>query len=50
MFEAIVAGLVALATQQAVLFMFIGVSYGLMIGILPGLGGIVALSLLLHFT
>jgi TctA family transporter len=50
MFEAILAGLVALATPQAALFMCIGVSYGLMIGILPGLGGIVALSLLLPFT
>ena len=50
MFEAIVAGLAALATPQAVLFMIIGVSYGLMIGILPGLGGIVAIALLLPFT
>ena len=50
MFEAIVAGLLALATPQAVLFMIIGVGYGLMIGILPGLGGIVALALLLPFT
>ncbi|MFL2547332.1 MAG: tripartite tricarboxylate transporter permease [Candidatus Rariloculaceae bacterium] len=50
MLEAILAGLVALATPQAALFMCIGVSYGLMIGILPGLGGIVALSLLLPFT
>ena len=50
MFEAIVAGLVALATPQAVLFMLVGVSYGLVIGILPGLGGIVALALLLPFT
>ncbi|MCY3731853.1 MAG: tripartite tricarboxylate transporter permease [Rhodospirillaceae bacterium] len=50
MFEAIVAGLAALATPQAMLFMIIGVSYGLMIGILPGLGGIVAIALLLPFT
>ena len=50
MFEAIVAGLAALATPQAMLFMVIGVSYGLMIGILPGLGGIVAIALLLPFT
>ncbi|MFP6829475.1 MAG: tripartite tricarboxylate transporter permease [Gammaproteobacteria bacterium] len=50
MFEAILAGLLALATPQAALFMLIGVSYGLVIGILPGLGGIVALSLLLPFT
>ena len=50
MFEAIVAGLAALATPQAALFMIIGVSYGLMVGILPGLGGIVAIALLLPFT
>ena len=50
MFEAILAGLAALSTPQAVLFMIIGVSYGLMIGILPGLGGIVAIALLLPFT
>jgi TctA family transporter len=48
--EAIVAGLAALATPQAILFLIIGVAYGLVIGILPGLGGIVALALLLPFT
>lgn len=50
MIDAILAGLMALATPQAMLFMCIGVGYGLMVGILPGLGGIVALSLLLPFT
>ena len=50
MFEAIGAGLAALATPQAVVFMIIGVVYGLIVGILPGLGGIVALALLLPFT
>jgi len=50
MFEAILAGLAALSTPQAILFMIIGVCYGLMIGILPGLGGIVAIALLLPFT
>jgi putative tricarboxylic transport membrane protein len=50
MLEAIGAGLAALATPQAVLFMIIGVVYGLVVGILPGLGGIVALALLLPFT
>ena len=48
--EAIVSGLVALLTPQALLFMFIGVIYGLVIGILPGLGGVVAMALLLPFT
>jgi len=50
MLEAIISGLMALATPQAMLFMIIGVSYGLMVGILPGLGGIVAIALLLPFT
>ena len=50
MLEAIGSGLAALATPQAILFMFIGVIYGLVIGILPGLGGVVAMALLLPFT
>jgi len=50
MIEAIVAGLAALLTPQALLFMLIGVVYGLVIGILPGLGGVVAMALLLPFT
>lgn len=50
MLEAIVSGLMALMTPQALLFMSIGVVYGLVIGILPGLGGVVAMALLLPFT
>jgi TctA family transporter len=50
MLEAIISGLAALLTPQAILFMVIGVIYGLVIGILPGLGGIVAMALLLPFT
>jgi len=50
MLEAIGSGLAALLTPQAILFMFIGVIYGLVIGILPGLGGVVAMALLLPFT
>jgi putative tricarboxylic transport membrane protein len=50
MIEAIVSGLHALLTPQALLFMFVGVLYGLVIGILPGLGGVVAMALLLPFT
>ena len=48
--DAIVGGLSALFTLQAVLFLLIGVVYGLVIGILPGLGGVVAMALLLPFT
>ncbi len=50
MLDAIISGLAALLTPQAILFMIIGVIYGLIIGILPGLGGIVAMALLLPFT
>ena len=50
MIEAILAGLMATLTPQAVLFMLIGCAYGLVVGILPGLGGIVAMALLLPFT
>jgi len=50
MVEAIVSGLSALLTAQALLFLSIGVVYGLIIGILPGLGGVVAMALLLPFT
>jgi putative tricarboxylic transport membrane protein len=50
MLDAIVAGLASLATLQAAVFMVIGVVYGLIIGILPGLGGVVAMALLLPFT
>ena len=50
MLDAIVAGLLPLLTPQALLFMIIGVLYGLVIGILPGLGGVVAMALLLPFT
>jgi len=50
MLQAVGAGFTSLLTPEAVLFMVIGVVYGLGIGILPGLGGIVALALLLPFS
>jgi putative tricarboxylic transport membrane protein len=50
MLEAVGAGFMSLMTVQAMVFMTIGVVYGLMVGILPGLGGIVAMALLLPFT
>src|SRR6476620_1679397 len=50
MLEAIGSGLLSLFTPQALLFMLIGILYGLVIGILPGLGGVVAMTLLLPFT
>ncbi len=50
MVEAIWAGLAALMSPESLIFMVIGVCYGIVIGILPGLGGIVAMALLLPFT
>lgn len=50
MLEAVGTGFMSLMTVQAMVFMTIGVVYGLMVGILPGLGGIVAMALLLPFT
>jgi len=50
MLEAIGAGFMSLMNVQAMVFMTIGVVYGLVVGILPGLGGIVAMALLLPFT
>jgi len=48
--DAIGAGFYALLTPQVGLFAVIGIAYGLLVGILPGLGGIVAMALLLPFT
>jgi putative tricarboxylic transport membrane protein len=50
MFEAVGAGFMSVMAVQAMVFMTIGVVYGLMVGILPGLGGIVAMALLLPFA
>ena len=50
MVDAILSGFAALMTPQALLFVVLGVVYGLVIGILPGLGGVVAMALLLPFT
>jgi len=50
MLDAAWAGLVALGTPTVVLFTVVGIVYGIVIGLLPGLGGIVAMALLLPFT
>jgi TctA family transporter len=50
MFEAAWAGLAVMFSAQVAVFMLIGVVYGILVGITPGLGGIVALALLLPFT
>jgi len=55
MLEAITSGLAALLTPQAILFMFIGVVYGLVIGILlakyePGFAVIALVTLACYIT
>ena len=39
-----------MAAPQSMFFLCVGVVYGIVIGIIPGLGGIVAMALLLPFT
>ena len=50
MLDAAWAGLVALGTPTVMLFTVVGIAYGIVIGLLPGLGGVVAMALLLPFT
>ncbi|MQA78026.1 MAG: hypothetical protein GEV10_06030 [Streptosporangiales bacterium] len=49
MLDAALDGLLALLTPQSLLFMAIGVAFGIVIGFLPGVGGVVAMALLLPF-
>lgn len=49
MLEAALDGLIALFTPQSLLFMCLGVAFGIVIGFLPGVGGVVAMALLLPF-
>ncbi|HZM33046.1 MAG TPA: tripartite tricarboxylate transporter permease [Burkholderiales bacterium] len=49
MLDTLLAALAGLFTAQHLLFMALGVTIGLAVGILPGLGGIAGLSLLLPF-
>lgn len=50
MWEAMGAGLSALLAFEVAFYLVVGIIYGIVIGILPGLGGIVAMALLLPFT
>ncbi|NLT96082.1 MAG: tripartite tricarboxylate transporter permease [Clostridia bacterium] len=50
MLSASIAGLMSLFDPTTLLFMAIGVFFGLIIGILPGLGGIAAMALILPFS
>lgn len=49
MVDTLLSALAALMTFEHLLYMLIGVSVGLMIGVIPGLGGIAGLSLLMPF-
>lgn len=49
MMDVILGALFELLTPERMMFMMLGVSVGLVIGVLPGLGGIAGLSLLLPF-
>ncbi|MBB5690776.1 tripartite tricarboxylate transporter permease [Roseomonas alkaliterrae] len=49
MMDVIFGALLELLTPTRLMFMMLGVSVGLVIGVLPGLGGIAGLSLLLPF-
>ena len=50
MIEALLSALATVLTGVHILYLFTGVFLGLLIGIFPGLGGIVGLSMLLPFS
>ncbi|KJS20741.1 MAG: membrane protein [Clostridiaceae bacterium BRH_c20a] len=50
MLQASLEGLLLIFSVSSLTFMFLGIAFGLLIGFLPGLGGIVAMALLLPFT
>lgn len=50
MFDAAMEGLYALLTLENVIYLLVGVLFGVGFGFLPGLGGIVAMALLLPFV
>lgn len=50
MFEAAVEALLILLDPSRLVFMFLGIAVGLVIGLLPGLGGTVGMSILLPFV
>ncbi|MET3699862.1 TctA family transporter [Bacillus oleivorans] len=49
MFESAIEALLILLDPSRLVFMFIGIAVGLVIGLLPGLGGTVGMSILLPF-
>jgi len=47
--EAALAGLAMVMSPNALVMLFIGVAFGMLIGFLPGMGGVIAMSLLFPF-
>ncbi len=50
MFEAALNALADLASPMAILYLFIGIAMGLVVGLLPGLNGVTGLAILLPFV
>jgi TctA family transporter len=50
MMDVILSALIGLLTVERMMFMMLGVTVGIVIGVLPGLGGIAGLSLMLPFV
>ena len=50
MVEAALQGLLAVFTWPAFGYMIVGILFGIVVGILPGIGGLFSLSVLIPFT
>ena len=50
MFEALFAALATIVSGPSIFFLILGVLIGLVVGVIPGFGGTVGLSLLLPFV
>ena len=50
MLEALLAALATVLSGQSLFFLILGVALGLVVGVIPGFGGTVGLSLLLPFV
>jgi TctA family transporter len=48
--EAALQGLLAVFTWPAFGYMIVGILFGIVVGILPGIGGLFSLSVLIPFT
>ena len=50
MIEALLSALITIVSGQSLFFLILGVMLGLVVGVIPGFGGTVGLSLLLPFV